>query len=176
MVFSISKAMKRTSPLVFVLFSLFFAHACTNGKEASSGESNAVEETMADKSLLLKFERTACLGQCPAFRVTIMNDGSATYEGMTFAPREGLYKSTFSKEVVKEIISEAERIGYWDFKEKYDAPVTDIPSTIYEIHHADQQHRVVARVGTPAELKAYGKYLDKVIESVKWSSKAKDKK
>ncbi len=126
-------------------------------------------------SLFMTFERTPCFGKCPAFRVNIYRGGYATYEGTQFSEYMGKHMGAFSKETPLAILAEAERIGFFGMEKKYDAPVTDLPSMITEIRTKEKQHKVLARVGTPKELKEFGKYMDALIDNIDWrASKAEE--
>ncbi len=143
--------------------------ACKNGETISSSPNDALGGVESADSLFMSFERTPCFGKCPAFKVNLYRNGYATYQGTQFAEYMGLHTGKVKPEIALEILSEAELIKFFDLEPKYDGPVTDLPSMIIEIKTNDKQHRVFSRVKAPAELKTFGKYLDKVFAMVNWT-------
>ena len=165
--------MKRLNPFILLIISLLAFSSCKNGQQVSTTDTSDVPSASepAD-SLFMSFERTPCFGKCAAFRVKVYTSGYATYEGIQFAPWEGMHSGRVKSAVIDEIAAEAERIGFFEMEEKYDGAVTDIPSMIIKLRTKDRSHKIFARYGTPMELKEFGKYLDNVIEGVNWEKTA----
>jgi Domain of unknown function (DUF6438) len=46
----------------------------------------------------IKLERTACLGTCPIYSVTIFSDGRLEYKGEMFVKAKGIHQETAAKE------------------------------------------------------------------------------
>ena len=135
---------------IILIISLLAFISCKNGQQATDGGNSGDKEVSnTAEGLFLSFERTPCFGKCPAFRMNVQHGGSATYEGIQFAPRDGKYSGKVSKAILNEILSEAERIGFFDLQEKYDGPVTDIPSMIIDIRTKDKRHKVLRGMALP---------------------------
>ena len=59
-------------------------------------------------------------------------------------------------------------MGFFELKDSYDAPVTDLPSTIVRIVADGRDKRVLARVGTTAPFKAYVEQMERLLLPVAW--------
>lgn len=81
-------------------------------------------------------ERTPCFGDCPAYRLTLANDGSAIYEGRMFVEREGVFLGELSLEAFAMLAFATERIGFGSLRASYSAEVTDMPTTIVTVVHS----------------------------------------
>ncbi len=151
-----------------VIFSVFTLIACSNSKKTQQSESS---DLFSEDTLSLSFERTVCFGACPAFKITIKNDGTCLYEGYKFVDMEGQYTATISKDQMKEIQAEAERIGFFDMKDKYDnQQVTDVPSVMIMMPGPNGRKEIIDRWEGPEELKSFEKYLDSILLSLDWKS------
>jgi hypothetical protein len=128
-------------------------------------------ETTGD-SVYFSLERTPCFGSCPSFRITVYQDGRALYEGRRFAPREGRYTGQASAALMQQIRAAVDSSGFYGMLDKYDKPVTDLPSLIIRMHDGARDKRVVGRVGAPQALKTLGQETEKLLESITWTKEA----
>lgn len=144
--------------------------ACSSQQKSSTSEPSVFGGTEKSDSLFMTFERTPCFGKCPAFRVMLYRSGYATYEGTQFSEHMGMHSGFMTVDEMDEILEEAERIDFFSLEETYDAQVTDLPSMIIEIKTTAKSHKTRARVGTPAALKEFGKYLDNKVNAVVWTA------
>jgi len=156
--------------MMFII-SVFTLLACSNSKKTQdSNATGSDNELNSEDSLALSFERTLCFGTCPAFKITINNDGTCYYEGFKFVDRLGKFKANISKEQMKEIQKEAERIGFFSMKDKYDATVTDVPSVITMISGPNGKKEIMNRFDGPQELRSFEDYLDSILLNLDWKS------
>jgi hypothetical protein len=123
----------------------------------------------ATDSLFFSLERTPCFGKCPAYTVTIHRSGHATYEGRSFAPRQGMHTGRVDRTTMEALLARAEAIGFFGLADSYDGPVTDLPSTIIRIVSGDRDKRIVARYRTPPDLKAFAQQADTLLKDVAWT-------
>lgn len=165
--------MIRIAPYLIALATIAAWPSCTN-QQSITDPNKALGGSTAADSLFMTFERTPCFGKCPAFRVIIYRNGNATYEGTQFSDHMGMHTGNFGKEIPLAMLAEAERIGFFELEKKYDGPVTDLPSMITEIRAGEKHHKVLARLNTPKELKEFGKYMDELINGVKWTPVGKE--
>ena len=129
---------------VLLITIAFFALACSSAKktnETTSENKSQIIENPKD-SLFLYFERTICFGECPAFRITVYSDGKSVYEGLNFVEKLGIYDAQLSTAAMKEIRGEAERIGFFELQNKYDASVSDVPTCITMISRDEGRKRI----------------------------------
>jgi thioredoxin-related protein len=147
-----------------------FTLACSSAKkttQAASDKKAQTEEVKKD-SIFLYFERTLCYGECPAFKITVFSDGRSLYEGVRFVEKIGEYEARLSAAQMKEISEEAVRIGFYEFQDKYDASVSDVPTCITMISSDKGRKRVEDRFDGPDVLHAFEKYLDSILLGLDW--------
>ena len=94
----------------------------------------------ADQITEVTLERTGCFGTCPIYKVTLKRDGTLIYEGKRFVQMMGTYKGRaydFGR-LARFILSE----DYFNLKDDYSAPVTDLPSTITSVVRGGQRKTI----------------------------------
>jgi hypothetical protein len=162
---------------ILFIFVLLIGSGCNSKKEVAAAEATAVPDTVVvvmepplpKDSLAVSLERTPCFGRCPVFKIKVYASGFATYEGLNFAEKMGLYSYRFSQTDLDRIYKMAKAIDYFELESEYNDPrVTDLPSTISEIKLNDQAHRVNARMGTPQELKDFHENLGIMLNERDW--------
>ena len=138
-------------------------------KESSSNEPRAGGEQISEMTL----ERTPCFGTCPAYRVTLRRDGTATYVGLEYVERKGTYSGKFyGFERLAQLI---EARGFFDLKDNYAINATDLPSTITSVVRAGRRKTVNNYGGAgPLELWGIEEAIDGVVSNTKWQ-KVSDK-
>lgn len=125
-------------------------------------------EQAAD-SVYFMIERTACYGTCPAYRLTILQDGSATYEGRRFAEREGRFTGQVDAATMAALRELATEKDIYRMDDLYDKPVTDLPSLIVRIHADHRDKKVIGRVGAPQAFKDLGLQAEKLLANIEWT-------
>ncbi|MBZ0292483.1 MAG: DUF6438 domain-containing protein [Anaerolineae bacterium] len=107
---------------------------------------NAQEDSQANAAITL--ERTACLGVCPVYTVTILEDGTVLYNGERFVDVEGEQTAEIDPETVALIVGAFERAGYFDWDEAYDTQsVSDLPTVITSVTREGETHRISHYLG-----------------------------
>jgi len=89
---------------------------------------------------LITIKRTVCYGTCPDYTVTITADGSVTFAGREYVKTKGTFKSTISRETLRQLIAEFEKVKYFSLHDRYEREEdgcpevwTDNPSAITSI-------------------------------------------
>lgn len=124
---------------------------------------------MQRDSVFFSIERTPCFGTCPAYKLTILQDGSAIYEGRRFAAREGRYTGHVDRTTMNALKAAADSLGFFKMEDKYDRPVTDLPSVIIRVHADQGEKQVIGRVGAPEEFKDLTKRAEALLAEVEWT-------
>jgi hypothetical protein len=119
-------------------------------------------------SLVFMLERTPCFGKCKAYRVHIYRSGYATYEGRSHVEKEGMYHGRVDKALIEGLLADAERIGFLSLEDKYDGPVTDLPSMIVRIVAGGKDKKVVGRVGTPEKFRGFVERAEAILLPLDW--------
>jgi len=163
--------------LIPFIATLLFAVSCNSKKATTTTEVTTppdtvvvVMESEAPKdSLAVYFEKTPCFGRCPVFKIKVYQSGFATYEGLNFSEKMGLFSYRFTDTDLEKIFTMAKEIGYFDLESEYNDPrVTDLPSVISEISLNDESHRIKARKGVPQELKDFHENLGVMLNERDW--------
>ena len=113
--------------------------------------------------MFLTMERTPCFGKCPSYKIIIFNTGNVSYEGFSFATKEGKHTKKITQEQLSEIQLKMEEIKFFELNDRYDSRVTDIPSTRLYVEYKGQKKKLLDRVGAPKELKEFEKLIDSII-------------
>ena len=159
----------------FLLLSITVALAfsnfgCKTSKESNSSTTStntSSETTLAAKpQLLASIQRTACYGQCPMYKATFMDNGEVKYVGKRFVEKLGTYSGLISEEQILEIQSKIKEYEYFKLDSLYPTPISDFPSCITEARLDGVSKKVIDRRNPPANLKAFEKFLDSLLEDV----------
>lgn len=71
------------------------------------------------KQFSLEMNRTICYGTCPAFTLTVANDGKIVFFGEKFTETKGKAEGQISAEKVKQLIAEINQAKFFSFKDDY---------------------------------------------------------
>ncbi|HMU13770.1 MAG TPA: DUF6438 domain-containing protein [Flavobacteriales bacterium] len=158
--------------LAFSALLLSLVSACDSQKPAVDQPAltsiDPVQFAMAPDSVFFQLRRTPCFGTCPAYTITILGNGRATYSGHSHVERKGEYNGQVDASIMRALYDRATSISFFEFEDKYDGPVTDLPSTIIRVSANGRDKRVVGRVKPPAAFKAFATYADTLLAGVKW--------
>ncbi len=138
-----------------------------------SPDTVAVAQTpeLPKDTLILSFERTACFGKCPAFKVHIYESGYATWHGVNFVERMGHFESRLDANEIDALLTEAVRVGFFDFDPVYDfASIQDLPAAMLYMRQGEQEHMVRARFEVPKKVQQFISWIDQRLESFRWQS------
>lgn len=168
---------------LLIVFAAVLISACNGPKEtASANEANAIAspdtivmvvEKPAEPidSLVISFSKTPCFGRCPVYKVKVYKSGFATYEGLNFAEKLGLYSYRFSNEEIESIYRSAVAIDFFELDAEYNDPlVSDLPDTKTRINWNGQDHSVKARIRVPEKLKIFQKNLAVTLLEKDWKT------
>ncbi len=142
--------------------------SCKQSKTTADNSSNTKNDTVEDvipvkESLFLTMERTPCLGKCPNYKITIFNTGNVIYEGINFVDKQGKHRKKLSSKQLKEIQDHVDILKIFELKDKYDSPITDIPSVHLFIVYNNKKKKILDRVNGPKELRQFEKLIDHLV-------------
>jgi len=118
---------------------------------AATGAALSIESAVEarDRGIsAISLERLPCFGLCPEDLLVIRADGSAGYEGRRAVPLLGSYVGRLEPRDFRRIARLVQEIHFFRLKDRYDAPVSDLPSRVT---------RVVGG-GTRKSVENYGDY------------------
>lgn len=152
-------------PLSLTILVLVLCSAC--GQQQRVTATNHTFGSAAD-ALFFSLERTPCFGKCPAYLITVDREGAAVYTGRTFADRPGTWKARVDQATMAALLERASAIGFFAMEDRYDGPVTDLPSTIIRVNGDGRDKQVLARYKTPPAFKTFAAYADSLLDRVAW--------
>ena len=117
------------------------------------------------KDVTITLERTGCFGTCPTYILSIYGDGRVVYNGKYFVKTKGIQNFQISQDKVRELVNEFYRIGYFSLQDKYDAPVTDLPTTTTSITIDGKTKKVVNYYGAPKNLGELENKIDEITNT-----------
>ncbi|MCP2044149.1 DUF6438 domain-containing protein [Pontibacter sp. HSC-36F09] len=99
---------------------------------------------------LLHFQKTPCLGTCPSYEATILENGSIRYTGYSDVPVIDTVVFTLSKQQLEELRQKIAELNYTSLKDTYLTNWSDMPSTITTFYKAGKEiKRVKQEEGGP---------------------------
>lgn len=160
------------------------ALACSGNRQASAGDPGPDPEPAAAAtpapavpqlggaapadSLFMSLERTPCFGPCKAYRIDLYRSGYAVYDGRLNMEKEGRHAARIGADTLRTILALAEEKGFFAMQDKYDAEVTDLPSTFLRIAANGKDKRVMGRVGQPPAFKQLVADIEALLLPVPW--------
>ena len=145
--------------LIFLITALLSALISCKPQEKKTSSAVAVEDT----TVFLKMQRTPCYGKCPNYTVEISNNGKVNYFGKMFVDFEGQHYGNISITDVELIKTKIKEVNFFELKDKYDSPATDVPSTIFEATINNQFKKITNRHNGPPELKDLEKLIEEIV-------------
>ncbi len=142
--------------------------ACKNHEKTTAPDNETIPSAKADT--LVYMERTACFGDCPIYSVLILSNGKTTYHGKRFVEKTGTYTLQLTENDRQQIIQTANDIHIFDLNNKYDKPITDLPSTLIIYKYNNKRKQIIDRIDAPESLKRFEKLIDKLIENKEWTA------
>ncbi|CAN5487614.1 hypothetical protein BH09MYX1_BH09MYX1_25310 [soil metagenome] len=82
-------------------------------------------------TVVIRLERTPCLGTCPAYTVLIREDGSFLFGG--WYPKKGCASGTLAPADLDALLAMAKAMSYPTLKNAYAVRATDLPSADTEV-------------------------------------------
>lgn len=174
---------------LLILFIACSFIACKLQKATTSTKENAKEQTAQQSteeivlqnnstktkqpiakndSLFATIERTVCFGKCPAYKIYIFTSGYVLYDGKMNVDKIGRFTTRLTKAELETIKQKAEAIHYFELNDKYDGPITDLPSVITSVAMNGYRKTVTARYNIPVELKEFQNLVDKLFTDKSW--------
>lgn len=184
---------------LFILFTCTVLFACKNSKKSTDKKVATVEEEVVAEdanvvkndstqfpqesieqqnrtvkglvdSLLFRIERTSCFGRCPTYSITVYVSGYVEYHGKRNVEKIGFYSARVSLEQKELIIQKCKEINFFKLNDRYDANMTDVPSTILAFQYEDNRKVVVDRADAPPGLHIFEKEMDALLFDLNYSS------
>ena len=124
----------------------------------------------AQGPITITLRRTACFGMCPAYTVTLRDDGSVSYEGAEYTKISGRQAWTIDPAAVRALAKEMQDAGYFELQDEYRAMITDHPTTYTSLTIGSRTKQIKDYVAGPPALKALEARIDEVAGTKKYVS------
>jgi hypothetical protein len=132
----------------------------------------------SEANVAITLERTPCFGTCPAYTVTIMDDGTVIYEGQNFVETMGEQTSEIDPETVASMVEAFTNAGYFEWDEAYDTQtVSDLPTVTTSVTRDGETHRIVRYTGdssAPLALPYLEWWIDVMTNTQLWTGVQSD--
>ncbi len=120
----------------------------------------------AGDDVYVRFERTECFGTCPVYELVIRGNRELEYTGKSFAKPKGSFTATISEEDWDKLRNKIIEVEFFNFEDEYDAPISDVPTTITEVFISDKRNKtVINRWDAPEKLVALETFIDQLWQS-----------
>lgn len=144
---------------------------------------------IAGKDVTITLQRTACLGSCPDYTVTIDGKGNVRFatrvaEGpgaadvhRAYSPDDGVlmpgvHIDSIDKQRVRDLVEQFRAANFFALKDKYFAPINDSSSYVLTFRAGTNIKRVVDHVGEkagmPASVSALEDAVDRAAGTARW--------
>jgi hypothetical protein len=173
--------MKRSAFLVF-LIGLFLLASCGNSEPKtnspiSSSNSEKISQVFPNddsipEDLIIRLNRTACYGTCPAYLLTVKADGKVSFFGQNFTETKGQAEGEISKEKIKELIQEFKKAKFFELNDNYTSEKcgTDNSTVRTTLFINDKVKKIEHDLGceAPPELTNLEDKIDEIVGTKKW--------
>ncbi len=100
----------------------------------------------------IAFERTGCLGNCPAYTVKLFSNGKVSYQGTAHVERQGSFSAKISEGVFDNLVEFSQTIDFRAFLPSYEVMVTCHPTTYTKITYVDGTSKIVSNYANSAPI------------------------
>ena len=130
------------------------------------------------KSLVIKFQRSGCYGNCPQYQLAIYGDGRVEYQGIKDVKLVGSGKGTIEAADVRSILTAFAKANFFTVgdnvsEEKCNCGYcTDLPTVVTEITIGGTKHTVEHYLGcgcATKELRELESVIDRLVKSDQWT-------
>jgi len=109
----------------------------------------------------IDFNADACLGTCPIFTMTILDDGTAVYDAKMYNNQKGHLKTIIQKNQLDSLKTLIQLSDFFSLKDKYSAMMTDHPTYTLTIKEKNGRIKTIEDYGPNGPDK-----LDKIYDLI----------
>jgi hypothetical protein len=119
-------------------------------------------------SLLIRFERTPCFGECKAFVVEIFNSGIAKFEDRFFVEPQGTQLKSINKDTLLQIVSLAKALDLESLASFYGDKAMDLPTVKIGFYINNSPIEIEYNMDEPKELSIFTRRFEQLILPESW--------
>ena len=139
---------------------------------ATSHADSSVPDNGGGSPVLASLQRTACLGRCPMYTVTVLRDGTVQWEGKRFVKVVGKAAAKLTPATIAKLIDAFERADYFARKDRYVRyDVTDHPSALTSFDDGKRKKTIAHYHGdrsAPQALDVLEEEIDEIVGTSRW--------
>lgn len=121
---------------------------------------------------MITLTRGACFGFCPAYSVSINEDGEVVYRGERFVHVRGEQRAQISRAEVQRLLDRFDAVNFDDLRDEYRAHVTDLPTYTITLERNGRTKRVLdyggISAGMPRAVRELMDEVDRVAGTERW--------
>jgi len=122
-------------------------------------------------SASVRLERFGCEGRCPVYSITILGDGTVTYEGRGYVKVSGTQRIQISKAAVIQLVQRFREANFGSALPRY-IGAYDGRGTLLQLHVNGKSFQVYdgsgLRVGIPTAILNLERDVDETVQSRRW--------
>lgn len=173
MAYIVSCYFNRLTKISFpMVCSLVYFCSCGYAPSQSSDRAQSSSKTEGTEVTEIVLERSACFGECPAYKVAFRLDGSAIYTGEAYTPYIGNYVpdgDSYSRNHFERLRHWLEAQRFFDMREDYDENLVDSSKiTITATRNGKKKTVVGDSSRSPIELWGIAMAIDGVASNITW--------
>jgi hypothetical protein len=118
----------------------------------------------------ITLERTACLGSCPDYKITIRGNGAVRYEGHAYVSVEGIRNTSIPVSVVETLRQKLRDEDFLHWPEQKEVCV-DFPEVNITATLEGQRKHVLEGCNQPGKVLQLAIEIDRISGAVQWTGK-----
>ena len=122
----------------------------------------------APEPIEITLERTVCFGTCPAYTVTLRDDGTVTYEGRQHVKVSGKQTWKIDPAAVRALAQEMQDAGFFELQDEYTSHDDRPPDHLHVADDRRRSKKVKDYVAGPPKLKDIEAKIDEVAGTKKY--------
>ena len=141
------------------LAALLFGSIVLAGCAAPGGEPS-------NENAAVTLRRTVCFGFCPAYTVTLHDDGTATFDGDRFVAVMGHRDYRVDPAAVRKLIAHFKAANFFELEDEYRGNVTDLPTVRLTLSIGEKTKTVIDYAGEMAGMPKVVRELELEVDEV----------
>ena len=124
---------------------------------------------LAQKTPMIVFEQTPCLGSCAVFKMELFQNGKIKLQADKYvAVGEGHFTSRLKRKEYRKLVKLFNTNQFFKLQNEYTSRASDLPSKYVTYNDGTQSKTVLDYTDAPAELIELEKELLLVLSTSKW--------
>jgi hypothetical protein len=153
-------ALKNTC-IITLLVAAFFV-SCRSAKNAFKKATN---------NTYISIEQTPCFGECPIYKLTVYENGSALLDARRFMDSIGVFEAKVNLDTLCVTFEEAKKCKWETYDEEYISGYSDMPATVIQYSTNQRDTFTVRFEGERAPLQLL--WITERLKSIKGAAKWK---